>query len=267
MPFITVNKHTLHYTDTLSATPHKAIIIFIHGLGSTQSYFTPIIPHLSAYRCIIFDTYGAGRSHLASPPGPHSIATISTDVLSLLDHLCGPNSKAIILGYSMGGMVPTHLAATAPERVQAAVCIGPVHPSAAVADVFKARIPKVREEGMDAMANSIPTAATGSNTTPLAKAFIREMLLVQSVEGYVLNCKAIEEAVSPIYADVKVPVLIIAGGEDKSAPVEGCQYILNELCSEDKTLEILEGVGHWHCVEAPERVGKLVRSFCDRVVL
>lgn len=119
---------------------------------------------------------------------------------------------------------------------------------------------------MDAMADTIPIAATGPSTTALAKAFIREMLLGQNVEGYVLNCKAIEEAVPPRYADVKVPVLIIAGEEDKSAPVKGCEYILGELGSEDKKLEILKGVGHWHCVEAPESVGELVRSFCDRIV-
>ena len=87
MPVITVNNHNLHCTDDPSLTPPKATIVFIHGLGSTQSYFTPIIPHLSAYRCITFDTYGARRSDLASTPGPHSIATISTDVLSLLDLL------------------------------------------------------------------------------------------------------------------------------------------------------------------------------------
>jgi pimeloyl-ACP methyl ester carboxylesterase len=224
MPFITVNNHTLHYTDTepSTGTSPKATIIFIHGLGSTSSYFFPILPHLSSYRCINFDNYGAGRSHVTTPPGPHSITAIAADVLSLLDHLCGPTSKAILIGYSMGGMLPTHVAASAPSRVQAAICIGPVHPSPAVAEVFKARIPQVREAGMDAMATTIPTEATGPASTPLAKAIIREMLLGQSVEGYVLNCRAIEEAVPPKYAHVKVPVLIIAGEEDKSAPVKGC---------------------------------------------
>lgn len=267
MPFTIVNNHSLHYTDTPaeSGSP-KATIIFVHGLGSTQNYFVPILPFLSDYRCITFDTYGAGRSHLNSPSGDHSIPTIGIDVLSLLDRICGNDSKAIVVGYSMGGMVPTHLAATAPARVQAAICIGPVHPSSAVADVFKQRIPKVQEGGMDAMANTMPNAATGPNTSPLVKAFIREMLSAQSVEGYVLNCKAIEEAVPPTYANVKCPVLIIAGSNDKSAPVKECEHILGELGSKNKNLGVLEGVGHWHCVEAPEKVGELVKPFCDRVV-
>lgn len=44
---------------------------------------------------------------------------------------------------------------------------------------------------MEAMANTIPNAATGSKATPLHRAFIREMLMAQDVEGYVANCRAI----------------------------------------------------------------------------
>jgi hypothetical protein len=47
---------------------------------------------------------------------------------------------------------------------------------------------------MEAMANTIPGAATGSKATPLHRAFIREMLMAQEVEGYVANCQAIGES-------------------------------------------------------------------------
>jgi pimeloyl-ACP methyl ester carboxylesterase len=267
MPYITVRNHNLHYTDTpASFRSPKATIVFVHGLGSTQNYFFPILPYLSEYRCITFDTYGAGRSKLNDPIGEHSIGSIGVDVLSILDRLCGNDSRAIVVGYSMGGMVPTHLAATASARVLAAICIGPVHPTPSIADVFKQRVPKVREEGMEAMANTIPYAATGPKTTPTMQAFIREMLLSQSVEGYTLNCKAIEEATPPEYGKVTSPVYIIAGSEDKSAPVNGCELIMGEIATNDKTLEVLDGVGHWHCVETPEKVGGLLKAFCDRVV-
>ena len=73
----------------------------------------------------------------------------------------------------------------------------------------------------------------------------------------------VEHATPPSYQDVHVPLLIIAGEEDKSAPLKGCEYILREVGSTDKRLEVLKGVGHWHCVEAGDEVGKLVREFCD----
>ena len=62
---------------------------------------------------------------------------------------------------------------------------------------------------------------------------------------------------------MKVPVLIIAGEEDKSAPLKGCEFILGELGSREKKLEVLKGVGHWHCVEASDEVGRLVKGFVD----
>ena len=100
-----------------------------------------------------------------------------------------------MVGYSMGGMVPTYLAGSAvgTGRVVAGVCIGPVHPSPAVADVFKKRVPAVRDGGMEAMADTIPSAATGSGATSLHRAFVREMLMAQEVEGYIANCRAIGE--------------------------------------------------------------------------
>ena len=113
------------------------------------------------------------------------------------------------------------------------------------------------------MANTIPHAATGAKCSSLQKAFIRELLMAQDPEGYCANCRAIEHATAPEYGLVKVPLLIIAGDEDKSAPLEGCRYIHDHVSSKEKQLEVLEGVGHWHCIEAPDDVGRLVARFCD----
>ena len=147
----------------------------------------------------------------------------------------------------------------------AGICIGPVHPSEAVANVFKQRVPKVQSEGMESMANTIPNAATGPAATSLQKAFIREQLLAQTAEGYCANCRAIEIATPPAYKDVKCAMLIIAGELDKSAPLDGCKLIHGELgtASGKKKLKVLEGVGHWHCVEKPDEVGRLVREFVE----
>lgn len=266
MPYITVNNHSLHYSDSstnqqASDSPPKATIILVHGLGSTQNYYFPILPDLSSYRCITFDNYGAGRSKLVSGQPESSIPLIASDVLALMDALNVP--KAIIVGYSMGGMVPTYLAATNPSRVQAGICIGPVHPTPAVAEVFKKRIPAVKQGGMEAMANTIPYAATGSKATDLQKSFIREMILGQEMDGYVANCRAIETAEPPSYEQVKCPILIVAGSEDKSAPLQGCKEIFGRLGTDDgkKRLEVLEGVGHWYCVEAGDDVARVILEF------
>jgi pimeloyl-ACP methyl ester carboxylesterase len=124
----------------------------------------------------------------------------------------------------------------------------------------------LRSDGIEAMANTIPTRAVGSATTPLQVAFIREMVLGQDARGYIANCGAIEHATPPEYAKVKCPILIIAGDEDKSAPIEGCKTIVAGLTGVEeskKKIEVLKGVGHWHCVERGEEVEKLIGEFCS----
>lgn len=119
------------------------------------------------------------------------------------------------------------------------------------------------------MATTIPSRATGPGTTDLQRAFIREMLLAQDPRGYIANCRAIENATPPEYAKVKCPTLIVAGSEDKSAPVEGCEVILKGLGTEEreKKLVVMEGVGHWFCVERAEEVEKMVGGWVEGLKL
>jgi pimeloyl-ACP methyl ester carboxylesterase len=148
MPFAKIDGRQLHYTaytppDTNSQT---LTIVFVHGLGSTQNFYGPIIPYLSQYRCVTFDNYAAGRSKYYSELSPEtSIERIGQDVLGLMDHLSV--EKAIVVGYSMGGMVPTTVAADkkGKPRVVAGILLGPVHPNEGIGKVMEGRVATVSE--------------------------------------------------------------------------------------------------------------------------
>lgn len=297
MPFAKIEGRQLHYTDYASSSnsPTALAIVLVHGLGSTQNYYGPILPYLTDYRCITFDNYGAGRSKYLSDMHPDtSIEQIADDVLGLMDYL--KVDKAVVVGYSMGGMVPTTIAASkkGAGRIISAICIGPVHPSPQVAEVFVQRVKTVTEGespiylssgvagkrpsivgpsavlinpigGIETMANTIPNAATGPSTTQLQKSFIREMIMSQDPEGYCANCKAIEAAKSPKYDAVQCPIYIIAGEVDKSAPVSGCQFIHDSLTGvSDKKMDVVKGMGHWYCVEDPDDIGKKIAGWCSK---
>lgn len=113
-------------------------------------------------------------------------------------------------------------------------------------------------EGMEAMANSIPKAAVGPKATSTQRAIIRELLLAQTVEGYSALCNAIATATIGEPEKVKAKTLIIAGSEDKSAPLDGCKKHQKDLNAE---LEVIEGQGHWHVVENPERMAESIGKF------
>lgn len=151
MPFANIEGRQIHYTayEPDNPTSQTQTIIFVHGLGSTQNYFTPILPYLSNYRCITFDNYAAGRSKYYAELVPDtSIQQIANDVLSLLDHL--KVEKAVVVGYSMGGMVPTTIAADGgkdrgKERIVAGVLLGAVHPNETIGGVMEGRVKSVTE--------------------------------------------------------------------------------------------------------------------------
>ncbi|KAF7588389.1 hypothetical protein BBP40_005749 [Aspergillus hancockii] len=163
----------------------------------------------------------------------------------------------------MGGLVVTFLGSQYADRLKAVVAVGPTHPSPTLTSVMTKRSEIVAEAGMEPMANSIPYQATGSGSSSLARSFIRELLIGQNPKGYAALCNAIANAPEIDYSAVKTPFLLIAGEEDKSVPLEGCQYIFDRVSSTDKKLEVLAKVGHWHCIEAPEEVGKAIAQFIE----
>jgi len=182
-----------------------------------------------------------------------------------MDHLT--IDKAVVVGHSMAGMTAPYVAAQWPDRIAAAILIGPVYPSKEVVPVFEKRIEAVEKDGMDAMANTVPYSAVGSKAQPIHHAFIREVLLAQNPAGYISMCRVIANAwqTPPDYAKVKCPVLIIAGDEDKSAPVAMSKKIMEELGTEEKRLIVLENCGHWMCTEQGDVTGQKILEFFKSV--
>ena len=266
MPFLELTNKRIFYTDYQPPNSSaRGTIVLTHGLGSSQNYYGAVIPALvdAGFRCIAYDTTGAGRS--PPPEAEQSIELLAGDVIGIMDAL--GVDKAIIAGHSMGAVVAANAAATEPNRFAASLWIGPVSPDSSTGEFFSQRIRAVEQGGMEAVANSIPTAATAKTASPLVRAFIRELLLGQNIKGYIENCRVLVNAAAPAYASVHAPVLILAGAEDKSAAPDGCRKMLNEVAAEKKSLVVMEDVGHWLCIEAPEEVAKLILRFLDQISL
>ncbi|CAL3965557.1 unnamed protein product, partial [Diplocarpon coronariae] len=121
-------------------------------------------------------------------------------------------------------------------------------------------------DGLEPLANTIPSSATGSRSTPLQQAFIRSLILGTSPGGYISLCNVIAKAARPKYESTDVPVLILAGEDDKTAPLDSSHAIASSYGtgSGEKSVQVLKGVGHWHCVEAADEVATAVDEFLRR---
>ena len=85
------------------------------------------IPYLARHcRVLTFDGRGNGRSDRPAQPEAYAESEFAADALAVLD--ATQTARAVIVGFSMGGHRGLLLAANHPERVEAAVFIGPNYP-------------------------------------------------------------------------------------------------------------------------------------------
>ncbi|EME78072.1 uncharacterized protein MYCFIDRAFT_63872 [Pseudocercospora fijiensis CIRAD86] len=262
MPFAELSTaHTVQYVENAelgyNAQEDKLPIVTIHGLGSSQNYYVPVMPYLDGHRVVALSNYGAARSK--SRGEKLTMEELAEDVVALMDYLKIP--KAVVVGHSMGGPMALTVAARHPDRVAGVVAIGPVNPHRVRPEMFTSRIETVTNHGMEPLANTVPKAATGSKSTPLMWAMIRELILNQEPKSYASHCDAIVNIKDPGFDKMKTPVLLLAGKEDPSTPLEGVQNIHERLGSPRKELKVYDGVGHWHCIEVPDLVGGDIKAF------
>jgi pimeloyl-ACP methyl ester carboxylesterase/predicted glycosyltransferase len=85
------------------------------------------IPYLARHcRVLTFDGRGNGRSDRPTEPEAYAESEFVADAIAVMD--ATQTAHAVIVGFSMGGQRGLLLAANHPERVQAAVFIGPSYP-------------------------------------------------------------------------------------------------------------------------------------------
>lgn len=234
-------------------------VLFIHGLGGTTNFYEPQARALAGTRTVIrFDLEGAGRSPLSGTP---SVNGWAEDAEAVLDHV-GVREAAVV-GHSMGTLVAAHLAATRPGRVTRLALLGALRAQPEQAkEATRQRAATVRAKGMEAVAPGIVAGATSERTRrdhPALAAFVRELLFRQDPEGYAACCEALASANTPDYAAIASPVLLIAGGDDKTSPPELSESLAKEITS--ATVEVIPEIGHWHAVEAAGQVTSALRAF------
>lgn len=177
------------------------------------------------------------------------MASIVQDVEALLECLGISLTRTVVVGHSLGGLVACALASL--NLPLGTVAIGPVYPNSELQQVMLSRAEAVQRgkralstefafasffgdyvsyklvDGMESLADLIPSAATGSRANPLQKSFIRALLLSQDPDGYASLCRVIANAEEPSYELITTPLLVIAGGEDKVVTVDNCKTIIS----------------------------------------
>jgi pimeloyl-ACP methyl ester carboxylesterase len=100
--------------------PEIPVVLLVHGITGSHRSWVPVARHLGdAVTVLAPDLRGRGQS--SGVGGPFAMAAHVEDLLAVLDHVECP--RAVLAGHSMGGYVVVRFAATAPDRLSAAVLV------------------------------------------------------------------------------------------------------------------------------------------------
>ena len=241
-----------------------APILFIHGFPFDRTMWRHQLAGLSRWKRIALDLRGAGAS--SAPVDGYSVARYADDTVQVLDTL--ELERAVVCGLSLGGYILFELLRRHPGRVRAAVFCN----TKAAADSGEAR--RGRDE-MAALAEREGAAAVAERLLPqlLAPAtfaaqpdvvaHVREMITRTPVPGLVGALRALRDRPdsTPTLGTIGVPVLVVAGEEDKIAPAGGMRAMAQAIPGAQ--FAVIPAAGHLAPLEQPLATSRTLADFLD----
>ena len=257
------------------------VLIFLHGFGASIFTWHKVIKPLSQnYTLIAYDRTGFGYSSRPMPgewggDSPYSQESQVEQIVALMDAL--GVDKAVLVGNSAGGVTAVLTTLKYPERVKALILVG--------AAIFKGgppgwlnpfmRIPQVKRLGQLLIrkyyANFFEKARKRawhdpSKQTEEILAGYRKPMRARDWDralwefALAYKSSSLKERLS----DIKVPVLVITGEDDRIVPPEASEKIARKIPNAE--LAVISNTGHLPHEEAPEEFLEVVNNFLKEVL-
>jgi len=252
---ITVAGIRMHYLVEGPASGRT--VVLVHGLGSRAEDWNPLAPYLAraGFRVYIPDLPGYGRSQ-KPPDFSYSIHDEAQMVTGFIDAL---GLKQVDLGgWSMGGGIAQHVAFEHPDRIRKLMLFDAAGLNEPV--IFDTRL--FTPENVDqlsqfeALLSPHPVQAPGFIARDILKYFQHNAWVIKRAMASILTRK---DATDSILPQLKMPVLIVWGAEDRILPVSQGET-MHRLVPQSE-LDIVQGCGHLAPKECAPEVGPRVVAF------
>jgi pimeloyl-ACP methyl ester carboxylesterase len=222
------------------------------------------IAALSRWKRVVPDLWGAGLANIPASAGPYSIADQATSLVGTLDNL--HVDEVVVCGQSMGGYIAFELLRAFSTRVRAAILCS----TKAAADTPEARrgrdamAVKAEREGPRAIAAELVPKLLARATLEHQPAVVREvttMIERQPLYGMVVTLRALRDRPdsTPLLAQIRIPVLVVAGDDDQIAPAAGMEEMARAIPGAQFT--VIPGSGHLSPLEQPQAVNAALHAF------
>lgn len=254
----------LHYSDWGQGRP----VVMLHGWPLHSASWDFHAGQLAdrGYRVIRYDRRGFGRSE--QPWAGYDYDTLAADLQALLQHL--DLEDTVLVGFSMAaGEVARYLARYGSAAVSAAVIVSGITPMLAQSETNPGGIPAAGFADFErALIENLGPTLYGYAHSQFADPSLRHDYLAMArqacARAIAVTARAWYE--TDFHADltaIDVPVLILHGSADQSAPVELTGRKANALIARSHYVEYPD-VGHYLPYEAKDRLTEDLLAFLDK---
>jgi 3-oxoadipate enol-lactonase len=196
------------------------LLVLLHGIGGNRGNWREQLIFFGArgWRAVAWDARGYGLSD--DGPGTLDFSDFAHDLARLLDHLDA--ARAYLIGLSLGGLIAQDFYARYPQRVAALVLCATV---AEIDPRYRAEFIRQRTHALSAgqtlaeLAPQLVENLLGSQATAAHRQRLLASMSALRQDAYSQTVQAMacyQRVLDP--AQIKVPILLIYGAEDRITP-------------------------------------------------
>jgi len=253
MPEISVNGIVTYFQQSTKNKSKYPFIIFIHGAGQSSACWKfqyNLSDAINHYNFIFIDLPGHGKSEGV---GFSTIKDYSDFLHTFINKM--NIEEYVLVGHSMGGRITQVNLVDYTQNAIGSVLVGTGPRIRVTRHAMEIAKKNIKEFADMAVENSF------SKSAPLdLKTEFKELLLKSNPETTAKDLAACNEFdTTDIVSKIKVPTFIIAGEEDKLAPIKNSLHLRNTIAN--SKLEIIKGAGHFMMLEKPVEFNRAITNF------
>jgi pimeloyl-ACP methyl ester carboxylesterase len=249
---------------------NERVVVLLHGVGGSRESWSDALSGTGSalaeagFCAVALDLPGYGLSRRVEPYDIGSIAALVLETMWSLRRHCA--ARIALVGHSMGGMVAQELVATAPQQLDALVLMA-TSPAFGRADgawqaeyLAQRLAPLDEGQGMGRLAAGLCKGMASANASHdvVARAAVLMAAVPEATYRSALHAIVRFDRRDALEA-IDVPVLCLAGEEDRNAPPPVMQFMAQRIPR--AAYRCIAEMGHLAHMEAPQRVNPVLIDF------
>lgn len=252
---VSVGGHRLHYE--VEGPANGRAVVLVHGLGGRAEDWRDLAPYVAkaGFRVYLPDLIGYGRSEKPADFS-YSVHDEADVVVGFLDAL---ELKQVDLGgWSMGGAIVQHVAADHPDRVRRLLLFDSAGLYVLPNWDIKLFTPESASQldQLDVLLMPHPPKIPGFVARDILRVSNHREWIIHRALATMLTG---QDATDKIVPQLKMPVLILWGGEDKIMPVDQGEMLHHMLPQSE--FDVIPGCGHLAPGQCAEQMAPKVVEF------